>query len=186
MVFNCTKCAICQPKIKSYGCLFTGDRIRPKPTKVKDIAEMLLPMDIQHLQSLQGMINFMQAFVSHMTHHTTLLRDLCKKNVLAWMKLSIKPSSGLRPSWPKHSSQCCAISTTQNHICVKQMHSTEALVLASYKRGNLLDFCPSPSQTLVSTMPIWNKGCQQLCSLANGSILTSKARPLQQTMTTSC
>ena len=39
--------------------------------------------DVQ-LQSFLGMINFMQAFVSHISHHTTLLRDLLKKNVLAW------------------------------------------------------------------------------------------------------
>ena len=85
LVFNSAKCDIQWQEITFNIYMLTSDCTIPDTTKANGIAEMLPPTNFQQLQSFLGMINFMQPFISHMSHHKTPWRELLKKGkTLTW------------------------------------------------------------------------------------------------------
>ena len=59
--------------------------MHPDPKKVQGITEMTVLMDKQQLQSFLGMVNYMETFISNLSHHTEPLRAMLKKdNVFHW------------------------------------------------------------------------------------------------------
>lgn len=85
LVFNGAKCAVKQDSIGFYGAVFGQKGMLPDPAKVQGITEMPAPATKADLQSFLGMVNYLQAFVPHLSHHTENLRVLLKKdNVFAW------------------------------------------------------------------------------------------------------
>ena len=75
LVFNSSKCAICQPQIPFYGAIFTAQGMRPDPTKVQVLQDLPAPQNPKQLQSLLGLINYLQSFLPNLASMTTFLRD---------------------------------------------------------------------------------------------------------------
>ena len=64
LAFNSSKCEIKWLKISFCSCLFTADGIKPDSQIIKSTAKMLTIINVQQTQSLPGMTNFMQSFVT--------------------------------------------------------------------------------------------------------------------------
>ena len=87
LVFNSAKCDIKKEKIAFYGKMFTQRGIEPDPAKIQGITDMPPPRNIKELQSFLGMVNFMQPFIPHLSHHSSPLRMMLKKeNEFVWTK----------------------------------------------------------------------------------------------------
>ena len=56
LVFNSSKCAICQPKISFYGAIFTVQGMRPDPAKVQALQDLPAPQNPKQLQSFLGLL----------------------------------------------------------------------------------------------------------------------------------
>ena len=85
LVFNSTKCAIKQESITFFGGIFSAKGYLPHPGKIQGISNMPAPQTKQELQSFLGAVNYLQTFVSHLSHHTEPLQVLLKKeNTFAW------------------------------------------------------------------------------------------------------
>ena len=112
-----------------------ADNIKPDPAIVQCITNMPpLHTDIQQLQSLLAMINFMQLFVPHISPHTGPLRELLKKILhLHAVKQSTKPSIILRPILSQLLRSLSG--TTIIPIPILEHASCKASVLSSYKRS---------------------------------------------------
>ena len=75
LVFNSSKCAICQSQIYFYGIIFTAQGLRPNPAKVQALQDLPAPENAKHLYSLLGLINYLQPFCPGLASKTTLLRE---------------------------------------------------------------------------------------------------------------
>ena len=85
LVFNSSKCEIKQSSIAFYGKRFTQRGVEPDPVKIQGIVDMNAPKNVKELQSFLGMVNFMQPFIPHLSHHSKPLRELLKKeNQFSW------------------------------------------------------------------------------------------------------
>ena len=82
LVFNSTKCFIKQPTIAFFGTTFGPDGMSPDPEKIQGILDLPAPTDRTQLQSFLGMVNYMQPFIPHLSHHTTPLRALLQKEAV--------------------------------------------------------------------------------------------------------
>ena len=85
LVFNSAKCSIKQDSITFFGGVFSAKGYSPDPVKIQGIRKMTPPQTKQELQSFLGVVNYLQTFVPHLSHHTELLWAILKKeNSLAW------------------------------------------------------------------------------------------------------
>ena len=75
VVFNSSKCAICQSKISFYGATFTVQGMRPDPAKVQALQDLPAPQNAKQLQSFLGLINYLQPFLPGLVTKTTFLRE---------------------------------------------------------------------------------------------------------------
>ena len=75
LVFNSRKCAICQSKISFYGAIFTVQGMRPDPAKVQALQDLPAPQNQKQLQSLLGLINYLQPFLPSLASKTKFLRQ---------------------------------------------------------------------------------------------------------------
>ena len=62
LVFNSSKCAICQSQISFYGAIFTAQGMRLDPAKVQALQDLPAPQNPMQLQSFLGLINYLQPF----------------------------------------------------------------------------------------------------------------------------
>ena len=85
LVFNSAKCTIKQDSVTFFGGVFSAKGYSPDPGKIPGITDMPAPQTKQELQSFLGVVNYLQTFMPHLSHHTELLRVLLKKeNTFAW------------------------------------------------------------------------------------------------------
>ena len=85
LVFNSTKCAIKQDSVTFFGGVFSAKGYSLDPGKIQGITNMPAPQTKQELQSFLGVVNYLQTFVPHLSHHTEPLRILLKKeNLFTW------------------------------------------------------------------------------------------------------
>ena len=84
LVFNSAKCAIKQDSVTSFRGVFSAKGYSPDPGKIQGITDMPAPQTKQQLQSFLGVVNYLQTFMPHLSHHTEPLRILLKKNTFAW------------------------------------------------------------------------------------------------------
>ena len=75
LVFNSSKCAMCQSQISFYGAIFTVQGMKPDPTKVQTLQDLPAPENSKQLQSFLGLINYLQPFLPGPGYKTTLLRE---------------------------------------------------------------------------------------------------------------
>ena len=81
LVFNDEKCAIKQPLIKFFGCIYDKDGAHLDPSKVTAIHNMLPPETPSQLQEFLGMVTYLSPFVSSLSSFTSSLNGLLKKDV---------------------------------------------------------------------------------------------------------
>ena len=75
LVFNSSKCGICQPKISFYGAIFTVQGMRPDPAKVQALQDLPAPQNPKQLQSFLGLINYLQPFLPSLASKTRFFRE---------------------------------------------------------------------------------------------------------------
>ena len=68
-------------RVSFFGAVYSREGLKPDPRKIQGIEEMTAPETKQQLQSFLGMVTYMGNFISHLSHHTELLRQLLKKDV---------------------------------------------------------------------------------------------------------
>ena len=85
LVFNSKKCTLKQPEVSFFGIKFSAEGMSPDKDKIQGILDMPPPKDVTQLQSLLGMVNFMQNFIPHLSAATAPLRQLLTKDkVFEW------------------------------------------------------------------------------------------------------
>ena len=60
LVFNSSKCSICEPQISFYSAIFTVQGMKPDPAKVQALQDLSAPQTPKQLQSFLGLINYLQ------------------------------------------------------------------------------------------------------------------------------
>ena len=60
----------------------SADGISPDPAKIQGMLDLPPPEDTTQLQSVLGMVNFMQPFMLHLSHYTAPLRAMLQKNAI--------------------------------------------------------------------------------------------------------
>ena len=73
LVCNSRNCQIKHPEITLYCAIFSKEGIKANPEKIQGIT------DVQQLLLFLGMLNFMQPYILHLSHHTLPLRELLQK-----------------------------------------------------------------------------------------------------------
>ena len=76
LIFNSTKCQICQPQIAFYGTVFTTQGMQPDPSKIQDLPA---PNSQAKLQSFLGMITYLQPFIPSLSARTMFLYEQLAK-----------------------------------------------------------------------------------------------------------
>ena len=79
-------------RVSFFGAVYLKDGVEPDPKKIQDIEEMTPPEDKQQFQLFLGMMTYMGNFVPHLSHHTELLRQLLKKDVIFYWDEQINRS----------------------------------------------------------------------------------------------
>ena len=62
LVFNSHKCSIRQPQVAFYGAIFTPKGMKPDQTKIQALQDLPTPDNHKQLQSILGLINYLQPF----------------------------------------------------------------------------------------------------------------------------
>ena len=75
------KLELCHDRTSFFSAVYSKDGVEPDCKKIQGIEEMTPPETKQQLQSFLGMVTYMGNFMSHLSHHTELLRQLLKKDV---------------------------------------------------------------------------------------------------------
>ena len=75
LIFNSSKCAICQSQTSFYGTIFTVQGMRPDLANVQALQDLPAPQDSKQLQSFLGLINYLQPFLPGLVTKTTFLRE---------------------------------------------------------------------------------------------------------------
>ena len=84
-VFNSAKCSIKQDSVTFFGDVFSAKGYTPDPAKIQGITEMTPPQLKQELQSFLGAVNYLQTFITHLSHHTEPLQAILRKeNSFTW------------------------------------------------------------------------------------------------------
>ena len=73
VVFNSAKCHIRQPQIAFYGAVFTGQGMRPDPSKIQALQDLPASDSQTKLQSFLGLINYLQPFIPGLSAKTSFL-----------------------------------------------------------------------------------------------------------------
>ena len=80
LVFNSSKCSICQLQIFFYGAIFTAQGMKPDPAKVQALQDLPAPQTPKQLQSFLGLIDYLQPFLPGLASKNNFLR----KQVSNW------------------------------------------------------------------------------------------------------
>ena len=85
LIFKSGKCSIKQDSMTFFGGMFSANRYSPDPEKIQGITEVTPLQMKQELQSFLGVVNYLQTFMPHLSHHTEALCALLKKeNSFIW------------------------------------------------------------------------------------------------------
>lgn len=80
LVFNPNKCEIKKTEITFFGILYSKDGVRPNPERITAIKVIEAPQNSQQLQKFLGMATYMGPFIPNLSTHTSVLRELLKKD----------------------------------------------------------------------------------------------------------
>ena len=77
---NPHKCIFCVKVGRLLGFIMSKEGIRVNPLKVEEILQLSIPCNIQHIQCLQGMVNFLRRIVVNFSTLTKGFMCLLKKD----------------------------------------------------------------------------------------------------------
>ena len=75
LVFNSRKCHISKPWITFYGTIFSLQGMKPDPITIQALKDLPAPQNQKPLQSLLGLVNYLQPFLPDVAANTTFLRE---------------------------------------------------------------------------------------------------------------
>ena len=73
IMFNSVKCWIRQPQIAFYDALLTAQGMQLDPFKIQTLQDLPTPNSQPKLQSILGLINYLQPFIPGLSSKTTFL-----------------------------------------------------------------------------------------------------------------
>ena len=77
---NLAKCVWRKSELTFLGHKFGKDGVRPDPEKIKVIVNMPAPTNVQELQRVRGMINYLGAFIPNLAARMKPMNDLLKSD----------------------------------------------------------------------------------------------------------
>ena len=80
LVFRSEKCDILKDSIEFYGLVWSREGMKPDAKKCDDIRSRPAPQNRSELQSFLGLIQYLSAFIPHLSAKTCTLRQLLKQN----------------------------------------------------------------------------------------------------------
>ena len=80
IVLNPDKMKLRMSKVSFMGHLLTNKGLKPDPAKVKAIAKMPRPQDVQGVQRLNGFVNYLAKFLPELSDVMELIRRLTRKD----------------------------------------------------------------------------------------------------------
>ena len=103
LAFTSSKCSIKQDSMTFFRSVFSANGYSPDPEKIQGITEMTPPQTKQELQLFLGAVNYLQTFVSHLSHHTEPLHALLKRRTASHgMRTQTQASRKLNSYCRKH------------------------------------------------------------------------------------
>ena len=85
--FNPKKVKLRVPKVSYIGHVFSADRLKPDPDKIRAISEMPPPSDKEGVLRILGTINYLDKFIEHKAHLQEPISQLNQKDVaFVWEK----------------------------------------------------------------------------------------------------
>ena len=86
-----------------FGGVFSPKGYSLDPGKIQGITDMPAPQTKQELQFFLGAVNYLQAFLPHLSHHMGLLRVLLKRRThLHGTKMRMTASRESKVCWKIH------------------------------------------------------------------------------------
>ena len=67
--------SISQPQITFYGTIFSAQGIKPNPMKIQALQDLPTPQTQKQLQSILGLVNYLQPFLPGIASKTTFLHE---------------------------------------------------------------------------------------------------------------
>ena len=80
LTFNPKKCKFRIPELEFFGLTFSGEGVKPSPTKVQALKQMSPPKNVAEVRSLLGMAQYSAQFFPGFSEITAPLRFLTHKN----------------------------------------------------------------------------------------------------------
>ena len=77
---NPDKLTVGAQEVEYFSHIISADGLKPDPTMVKAIQDMLPPVDKKELQTMLGMINYLVKFAPQLAEMTKPIRDLLKED----------------------------------------------------------------------------------------------------------
>jgi RNase H-like domain found in reverse transcriptase len=77
--FNPDKCRIGVKEVPFFGHLITASGLKPDPSKVEAISKIEAPKNRAELETLLGMVNYLQKFAPNLAEITSPMRSLLRK-----------------------------------------------------------------------------------------------------------
>ena len=79
--FNPKKIQKCSSEVKFFGELITKDGLKPSPSKVAAVGNMMSPQNKKELESQLGMFTYLAQYSPHLLEKTAILKELVKKDI---------------------------------------------------------------------------------------------------------
>jgi len=79
--FNPDKCKIAVQEVTFFGHVISSNGLKPDPSKIEAITKLGIPQNRTELETLLGMVNYLQKFAPNLAEVTSSMRSLLKKDV---------------------------------------------------------------------------------------------------------
>jgi hypothetical protein len=79
--FNPDKCIIAVQEVPFFGHLITSNGLKPDPSKIEAVTKLGVPQNRTELETLLGMVNYLQKFSPNLAEVTSPMRSLLKKDI---------------------------------------------------------------------------------------------------------
>ena len=150
MTLQKEKCVFFQTSIDFFGNVFSSEGISPHSSKVNALQQASRPTDKSQVQSLLGLVNYVQRYISNVATLVKPLRNLTKKNAnFFWneecenafqsIKKSITCESTLSYFNPKHETELVVDASPVGLAAILTQRTGKKINIIAYSSRTLND-----------------------------------------------